>query len=591
MARPEKASKPSSYAEAERRRINVLSTALILAASIIAGRLIYYQVILHADLKEQTEELRRAEIILPAQRGAILDATEHPLALTVAQWDISVSPAYVTEATKVSAELARLLEMPQDELYAKLTADAKWVQIAKYVPAEIGEAIAALDADGLECKETAKRVYPEGPLTAHVIGIVDENGIGYYGVEGYYNQRLRGVEGKRETEKSGLGDELPLAPHAEQPPQAGADLILTLDRNIQLIADQELQRALEQYDAESGTVVIMDPRTGALLAVVSYPRFDPTDRSEASMSQAGDPSLSMQWEPGSIFKVVTWAAGLDLGTITPDTSYYDSGGIEVGGRYLQNWDRTTRGDVTMTEGLAYSLNTVAAHISTTMGKDSFYSYVRRFGIGTLTGVDLEGEIAGMLKMPGDANWFPSELGTNAFGQGIALTPVQMIAAVAAVANDGLLMKPYIVSKFVTQDKTVEVEPMAVRQAISRETAHTLTEMMVQVVATEAVPAQVAGYRVAGKTGTAEIPTAYGYDATDTIASFIGYAPADDPRFVILVKLDKPQVSEWANDTAAPTFQAIAQRLLVYMQIPPDAYTAVSSLSERLAPSGQDGQER
>jgi cell division protein FtsI/penicillin-binding protein 2 len=281
------------------------------------------------------------------------------------------------------------------------------------------------------------------------------------------------------------------------------------------------------------------------------------------------------WEPGSIFKIITWGAALDDGTISPGTTFYDDGTLEVGGRVMLNWNREGNGLVTMIDGLVKSLNTVAAFISTSMGKESFYNYLRRFGFGTLTEVDLQSEGPGMVKQPGDPNWFPSELGTNSFGQGIAVTPMQMIVAVAAVANQGTMMKPYVVHELITTDpesgeeQVVQVQPMVVRRTISQETARTLTDMLVEVVESGATEAQVPGYRIAGKTGTAQVPTAYGYHETDTIASFVGFAPAENPQFIVLVKLDKPRASPWGSRTAAPTFSAIAERLFAYMQIPPD----------------------
>jgi cell division protein FtsI/penicillin-binding protein 2 len=229
----------------------------------------------------------------------------------------------------------------------------------------------------------------------------------------------------------------------------------------------------------------------------------------------------------------------------------------------------------MTDGLVESLNTVASFISTSMGKDRFYTYLRRFGFGNLTGVDLDSEGPGMMKLPGDPNWFPSELGTNSFGQGIAVTPMQMITAVSAVANRGMMMEPYIAQRFIIEDESsdgervIQVEPMARRRAISQEAAETLTGMLVEVVERGATKAQVPGYRIAGKTGTAQIPTAYGYEPDDTIASFVGFAPADDPQFIVLIKLERPQASPWGSQTAAPTFRAIAERLFAYLQIPPD----------------------
>jgi cell division protein FtsI/penicillin-binding protein 2 len=319
----------------------------------------------------------------------------------------------------------------------------------------------------------------------------------------------------------------------------------------------------------------MDPRTGALLAIVSYPTYNPNDFVGTDLQLLADPSVSSMWEPGSIFKIITWAAGLDSGTISPGTTFYDNGAMEVGGRVIKNWDRQGHGLVSMTDGLVESLNTVAAFVSTSMGKERFYTYLRRFGFGNLTGVDLASEGPGMIKLPGDSNWFPSELGTNSFGQGIAVTPMQMVTAVSAVANQGMLMKPYIVHQFITtdltgrQDRVVQVEPMIVRRAISPATAQTLTNMLVEVIERGATQAQVPGYRIAGKTGTAQIPTAYGYHPSDTIASFIGYAPADAPQFIVLVKLDRPSASPWGSQTAAPTFRAIADRLFTYLQIPPD----------------------
>jgi cell division protein FtsI/penicillin-binding protein 2 len=408
-----------------------------------------------------------------------------------------------------------------------------------------------------------------------LLGIVNNTGYGFYGVEGYYNQLLHGHKGTLRAEQDPVGEELPKLPLSVTPAQPGTSLILTIDRNIQYIAEQELRRSLDEFRADGGTVVIMQPQTGAILAAVSSPNYDPNDFVNEDPDLLADPSVSKMWEPGSIFKIVTWAAGLDSGTINPNTTFYDEGALEVGGRVIQNWDRKGHGLVTMTDGLIQSLNTVAAFMSTSMGKDRFYTYLRRFGFGTLTSVDLASEGPGMVKLPGDSDWFPSELGTNSFGQGIAVTPMQMIVAVSAVANRGTMVKPHIVHQFVTRDpdsrqpKSMVVEPMVVRRAISQEAAETLTRMLVDVVEQGATQAQVSGYRIAGKTGTAQIPTPYGYHPSDTIASFVGFAPADAPQFIVLVKLDKPKASPWGSQTAAPTFRAIAQRLFAYMQIPPD----------------------
>jgi cell division protein FtsI/penicillin-binding protein 2 len=559
---------------ADHRRLIVLALCLTFGFSVIVAQLGRYQVLKHAELKEEAIGQRNEEFDVSLPRSEILDRNGHYLALSTTQWDISVSPSLVMDPEELADDMAALLGRPREEIYAILTADVPWMQVARYIPQDVGEAIARLDTTGLECIPHPKRVYPNGPLFAHTLGIVTLMGDGFYGVEGYHNQVLKGSQGKEQGELDPFGIPLPLPFQTQDPAQLGSSLILTLDRNIQFIVKEELVRALETFGAESGTIIVMDPRTGAILANVSYPTYDPNDFVGTEISLLADPAVSSMWEPGSIFKIITWGAGLDTGTISPGTTFYDDGSMEVGGRTIQNWDRQGHGLVDMTGGLVESLNTVAAFISTSVGKEQFYTYLRRFGFGSLTDVDLASEGPGMMKLPGDSNWFPSELGTNSFGQGIAVTPIQMIAAVSAVANHGVLMKPHIVDQYLKDEENgdqriIQVEPTIVRRAISEETAATLTQMLVAVIEQGATEAQVPGYRIAGKTGTAQIPTAYGYHPSDTIASFVGYAPADDPQFIVLVKLDKPQTSPWGSQTAAPTFRAIAKRLFVYMHIPPD----------------------
>jgi cell division protein FtsI/penicillin-binding protein 2 len=557
------------------RRLIMLGWILTFGFSVIVAQLVHYQIVRHTELVDQAEKQRTWQEDLPPRRGYVFDRNGHLLALNVALWDISVSPPLVNHADELADTLALLLEMPREKVYGALTADAEWVQLARFVSYEVGEEIAGLKEASITCEPRPMRVYPESSLFAHALGIVTIEGDGFCGLDGYHNQELKGVAGYEIVEKDPAGKRLPLPALECILPQPGVDLVLTLDRSIQYIAAEELRRAIDEYGAESGTVIIMEPQTGAVLALVSYPDYDPSDFVGADPKLLIDPAVSSMWEPGSIFKIITWGAGLDSGTISPGTTFYDDGALEVGGRVIRNWDRRGYGLVTMTDGLVQSLNTVASFVSTSMGKDRFYTYLRRFGFGNLTGVDLASEGPGMMKLPGDPNWFPSELGTNSFGQGIAVTPMQMITAVSAVANQGMMMKPYIAQRFIIEDESngeervIQVEPMVIRRTISQEAAGTLTNMLVEVIERGATKAQVPSYRIAGKTGTAQIPTAYGYDPNDTIASFVGFAPADDPQFIVLIKLDRPQASPWGSQTAAPTFKAIAERLFAYLQIPPD----------------------
>ena len=559
----------------DRQRLTLLAFFIVLGITVVAGRLIYYQVFMHEELQALAIGERTWEEPIRVKRGDISDTNGNLLALDTVRWNISASPPLVMGAEELAGQLSAILGDPEAEILAKLERDAPWVFLAQGVDYETGESIRALEAGGINCEAIPSRFYPESSLLAHLVGIVNSTSTGFYGVEGYYNQILHGVEGHKIIEKGPGDTELPLPAIEEIPGKDGYSLILTVDRNIQYIAQQELINALKKYDAESGTVLILDPQTGAILADISYPTFDPNDFANADPDLLADPAVADMWEPGSIFKIMTWGAALDDGTISPGTTFYDDGQMEVGGRVIFNWNRQGNGLVTMEEGLVKSLNTVAAFISTSMGKESFYNYLRRFGFNTLTEVDLQSEGPGMVKLPGDPDWFPSELGTNSFGQGIAVTPMQMIVAVAAVANQGTMMKPYVVQELITTDpesgeqQVVQVQPMVVRRAIGPETARTLTDMLVEVVERGATDAQVPGYRIAGKTGTAQVPTAYGYHESDTIASFVGFAPAEDPQFIVLVKLDKPKASPWGSRTAAPTFSAIAERLFAYMQIPPD----------------------
>ncbi|MGD8490675.1 MAG: penicillin-binding protein 2 [Anaerolineae bacterium] len=556
-------------------RLIAIGLVLTFGFSVVVTQIIHYQVIKHDDLAAMAEEQFRREQIVRPDRGTICDIHGYPLALNITEWNVSVSPSLILDAKALAPTVAEILDLPTEEVYTKMIADMPWVPLASNVPQEVGEEILALQEGGLICEPNDLRVYPEGESFPHMIGIVTKAGNGFYGLEGYYEPLLHGSDGKAETELRPTGEELPVRLLADNQAKPGTHLYLTADRNIQFIAERELQNALDTYGADSGTIVIMNPKSGALLASVSYPAYNPNDFAGTDVSLMADPAVSSMWEPGSIFKIITWSAALDAGVISPGMMVYDDGSIEVGGRLILNSDRKAHGNVSITDALVKSLNTVASYISTTLGKDQFYTYLRRFGFGALTDVDLASEGPGMMKQPGDSNWFPSELGTNSFGQGIAVTPIQMITAVSAVANGGLLMQPYVVQRQISidpetgEERVVQRDPKIVRRAISQETAQTMTQMLVQVIERGATKAQVPGYRVAGKTGTAQIPTPYGYHPNDTIASFVGFAPADDPQFIILVKLDRPKTSPWGSQTAAPTFRAIAERLLIYMQIPPD----------------------
>jgi cell division protein FtsI/penicillin-binding protein 2 len=443
------------------------------------------------------------------------------------------------------------------------------VPIASGVSQPVGESLIEWDIVGIKAEQRTKRMYPDGKLAAHILGFVNDNGYGFYGVEGYYDTMLRGTPGYQRGERSPFGEFIPLGASHFVPPVSGPSLYLTVERGVQSFIEVEIERSVIKYQAQRGSIVVMNPKTGAILGIANYPSYDPNNYSLSNERLFADPVVSEQYEPGSVFKIITMAAGLDANVVLPEMTIYDGGAIEVGGRIIYNWDRKSHDMVNMTDILAKSLNVGIAQVAVALGKERFYTYVKRFGFGRLVEVDLGSEGPGTLKTPKDSTWHESDLGANSFGQGIAATPIQIASGIAAIANKGLLMKPYVVQRIVDQERDVEVKPIVVRRAVSEKTALTLTDMLVNALEQSDSEARLPGYRVAGKTGTAEIPIPGGYHPTLTLASFVGYLPADDPEVVILVIIDRPTTSRWGSETASPTFRRVAEQLVVLLNIPPD----------------------
>jgi cell division protein FtsI/penicillin-binding protein 2 len=550
-------------------RIYMVMAIMCAAGLVLTAQLIRWQIIEHPHFAALAEAEHQNEVVIPPRRGEILDHSGRLLAADVIQYNISASPKIISNPADTADRLSVLLGLPREQLLPELTGKATWVPIAAGVSQAAGETIIGWDIVGLKAEPRAKRVYPEGKLAAHLLGFVNDNGSGFYGVEGYYDNALRGKPGVQAGERSPFGELIPLGANLFVPSISGASLYLTIDRAVQHLLEEELEQAVYRYGAQGGSIIVLNPKNGAILGMASYPTYDPNNYSDSEEYLYFAPTVSQQYEPGSVFKIVTMAAGLDAGVITPDTTIYDGGFIEVGGRVIYNWDRQAHEIVDMTEVLAKSLNVGVAQVVAKLGKERFYTYVKRFGFGRLTGVDLGSEGPGAFKTPRDADWHESDLGTNSFGQGIAVTPLQIASAVAVVANDGLLMKPYVVERIVDGEREIEVKPAVVRRAISQETARTLTEMLANALEQGDSGALISGYRVAGKTGTAEIPVPGGYHPTLTLASMVGYLPADDPQLLILVILDRPTTSRWGGETAAPTFKRVAEQLVVLLEIPPD----------------------
>jgi cell division protein FtsI/penicillin-binding protein 2 len=555
---------------------------MVMAVFIIVVQLVHVQVLKHgfykAWLRAQEDIQKFWAVRADPPRGAIRDRNGCILAGNVLGYKVEAAPLSVggeRAAAEIAEVLGPLLHMPPGHLAQLLVVNETCVQLAALVPRDVGEEVTRLGLAGITARPVWQRAYPEGALASHALGFCCLEGEGepgesrgYYGIEGFYDGLLRAAPGEP------TGDLNPWIVAPAVLPRAGTDLVLTLDRTVQALVEEELARSLAEFQAQSGTIIVMDPRTFGILAMTSLPSYDPGSYLELvneSSPPFEDPAVSQQYEPGSVLKVLTLAAALDAGVVTPETTYLDEGRIEVGGRTIHNASREAYGQQTVSEILIKSLNVGSAWLSMQMERDTFYHYLQAFGLGRSTGVDLSGEVDGQLWLPDDIEeWHDSNLGTNSFGQGLAATPLQVIVATATVANDGTRLRPHIVDRHVAFDGTVSVfQPIAEAQVISPETARTVADIMVRVVEEGVPQSRVMGYRVAGKTGTAQIPIAGGYDPEGSIVSFVGFGPVPDPQFVLLVKLDRPQTSPWASQTSALSFQRIAQRLFVILGIPPE----------------------
>lgn len=457
----------------------------------------------------------------------------------------------------------------------------QYIILDDFVPADKADQLMALqkvahgdptgkNLDAIYFKAHYGRSYPENDLASNVLGFVTEDNHGYMGVEEKYDNILAGIpvripvpaDPRRATEYPTI------------PP--GQTIILTIDREIQSAVENILDKALANTGASSGTIVVMDPRTGEILAMSSTPRLNLNDYQSIKTVFPGETpfnrAISQAYEPGSVAKILTMAGALDSGVVKPDTVTFVPQFIVVGGFKIFNWDGGAWGYQDMTGCLANSLNVCLAWVSDReMGSASFYSYMQRFGLGHATGIDLAQEASGRLKLPGDGDWTPVELGTNAFGQGVSVTPIQLVMAASALANNGQMVYPHILYAQIQDGKQNNTKTQIVGTPISANTAHTMSDMLSNALESESSTALVPGYRIAGKTGTAQIPLAGGgYDQNNVNASFIGWGPVDDPRFLVYIWLEKPQSNKAASVVVAPIFKQVVEKLVVLLDIPPDA---------------------
>jgi cell division protein FtsI (penicillin-binding protein 3) len=577
-------------------RFKIVKAVYFLIIALVLIRLFYWQVIKSDDLIAMAEGQRvtSSEIISP--RGSILFSDGSTLATSQPSFLVFAQPKLIKDKVNASKQLAQIfyplepntenttteekdqiIKDLEKSILEKLSKDLFWVSLNRTVNYETKQKIDSLGIEGIGFDQGYTRFYPEGSSSAHLLGFVGSdvygNKTGYFGLEGYYNGELKGKSGLIKQEKDAQGLPILIGKFFSQESKPGKTLVLNIDRTAQYIAEQKIKAGIEKYGAKGGGVVIMDPHTGAILALASYPNYDPEKLAEFPKDFFKNPLIADGYEPGSTFKVVTMAAAINEDLVKPSTECDNCGGpVSIGGFNIRTWNNKYQPHLTMTDTIIHSDNTGMVFISKKLGIDKMFDYLKKFGVGELTDVDLQDEQTPDLRPKKD--WREIDLATASFGQGISLTGLQVTRAVSVIANGGKLMEPHIVSQIKDNGSIYTISPKVVGEPIKKAAAEAVKEMMVQAV--DKGEAQyykkfegVGSFKIAGKTGTAQIPVAGHYDPNKTIASFVGFAPADNPKFVMLVRYDQPSSSIYGADTAAPTFFAIAKELFNYYGIAPD----------------------
>ena len=560
---------------ASRRRLYValLATGLLFAA--LLARLAYIQLVKGDELRLRAEESWRREVPFAARRGEIVDRNGVKLAYNISSPTVLAIPAQVRDPRETARRLAPVLDMTEERLHELLTKRESIVRLqpgGRKISLEKARLVREMALPGIVVAEDNKRHYPFGSLAAHVLGFTGIDNQGLAGVELQYDELLRGIGGSVSYLSDAAGRQMPGAGERFRPPQDGLTLQLTLDKTIQAIVERELDQAVLQYEPDRALAIAMDPRTGEVLAMASRPAYEP-DRYRDYDPEIFNRNLPiwMTYEPGSTFKIITLAAALEEGKVDLKREYFfDPGAIEVGGARLRCWKKGGHGSQTFLEVVENSCNPGFVVLGQRLGKDLLFKYIEAFGFGKKTGIDLMGEENGILFRRERVG--PVELATTSFGQGVSVTPIQQIAAVSAAINGGKLYRPYVAKAWIhpeTGRVVAENAPQLVRQVISPETSAKIREALESVVANgTGGNAFLDGYRVGGKTGTAQKAVGGRYLPNEHIVSFIGFAPADDPRIIVYVAVDNPKGIQFGGVVAAPVVRNILADALPYLGVAP-----------------------
>lgn len=556
------------------KRLSLVFVTVIFLFILIVVKLFFWQVVSFDKLKGLAEQQSVTSLTIPAKRGAIFATDNTPLTINQRAFLVYLEPLKIKNINEVVSTLSKELDIPTASISSKLKeTNLVWVPIAHKVEEAKVESIKSQKLTGVGFMDEPKRFYPEASMAAHLLGFVGKDSKGddqgYFGIEGYYDEQLRGRNGVLRQETDARGNPILSGKIEDISAVNGRDLTLTLDKSIQYVVEKKLKEGVEKYSAKGGTVTILDPKTGAVLAMAAYPSYDEGKFYNYKGDLYKNPVVASSYEPGSTFKVLIMAAALNEGKVKPDTKYNEEGPIKIDKYTIETWNKKYHGEISLSQILEYSSNVGMVFVAKALGRDLVLDYIERLGFGNPTDVDLQEETSPELR-PKD-KWSEIDYATASFGQGIALTPLQMVRAVAAIANGGKLMRPYIVKSIKQNDgKVIYIRPKVERNIFKKETTSIVSEMMVSAVDNgETKYIKPPGYKIAGKTGTAQIAIAGHYDTEKTIASFVGFAPLDDPKFVMLVTIQEPTTSPWGSETAAPVFFGIAKELFSYFGISPN----------------------
>ena len=558
--------------ERNQRRLITAKVLFLLMFLVIGGRAVQLQMLEGDKLMRLGQRQHLKEWIVLPKRGALFDRSGEPLALSMESQSVYARPHRIQDPPQLSRSLAQILNLPVGDVKQKISSTKPFVWLKRQVSSMEAEKIQALNTDGIGMFYEPNRHYPQGQLAGQLIGFVGRDSEGLEGLELKYNEFIRGETGSSIAERDALGRRV-LVQGVEGlhiPP--GSDIHLTLDTSIQHIAEKELEASIVKYRAKAGVAIVVEPFTGEVLALANYPSFDPNAYAKESAEQRRNRAVTDSFEPGSTFKTILAAAALEEGVVGKNDLFYcEMGKYPYAGKVIH--DTHSYGWLSFSKILQVSSNIGFTKVAEKLKKDRYYKYIEKFGFGQLTGIDVPGEVAGVVRKP--ENWSAIDLATHAFGQGISTTPLQLVMAYAAIANGGFLMRPYVAQRVVSSQGEVVLEnqPHVVRRVISEKTAKLLSSML-QDVTNEGgtgVMANVEGFEVAGKTGTAQKadPIHGGYAAKKRVGSFVGFVPANNPRLVALVLIDEPEVNVYGGVVAAPVFRNIAQGALRHLVVAPE----------------------